>query len=230
MSSRKPDRARLSGVERKTYDALYRHPAPRDLAWGDVIAVLKRLAEVREDRKGRFQITRRGVLTTLKAPLLRLPLTADELHEVKSYLDRSEEGVSRPVVAEDTRLLVALDSGGARIYRLEFDGAAPQRLEPFESNGYAAYQRTRLGPDERAQPERLGFAKDLARALRGADEFLLIASGTDASTTLERLRADLRRADAELALRMLGPLVSPGGRTSEARLLETAREFYARRG
>lgn len=232
MAPRKhdPRRARLGDALRKTYDALFRHPAPHDLTWGEVIALLERLAEVRERRKGSFKVTRRGVLTTLRVPRLGAALDADELAEVKGFLERSEEGVSMPVVAEGTRLLVAIDSGAARIYRLEPSQGPPRRLEPFESNGYAALVRTSSASKGNLEPLRLGFYRDLARALRGAAEILLVGGGEDGSAALAALRAELRRDHPEIHRALVGALVHPGRRTSEAQLLARAREFYAARG
>ena len=41
--------ARLGGELKKIHAALFRHPAPSDLTWGEVIALLERLAEVARD-------------------------------------------------------------------------------------------------------------------------------------------------------------------------------------
>lgn len=222
--------ARLGGELKKIHAALFRHPAPSDLTWGEVIALLERLAEVREDRKGRFKVTRNGVLTTLRAPLLRLALTSDELSEVKGFLERSDEGRIAPVVAEGTRVLVALDGNGARLYRLSFEAGVPRRLEPFESNGYAAHLRTSLAPTKRPEPRRHGFVRDLARALRGVDEFVLVTGGPEAERELAGLRAELRRADAKIHGALAACLTTPVARPSEAQLLARAREFFASRG
>jgi len=241
-----PRRARLASAQRKTYDALFRHPEPQDLAWGDVIELLRRLAEVREGRKGVFKVTRHGVLTTLRAPRLRLPLSADELSEVRSFLERSEEGGSIPVVAEDTRLLVAVEAHGARIFALVFEAGLPRRLAPFESNGYASRLQATTVTEDGPQPVRLGYYRDLARALRGAEEILLVAEGKGGNEALEALRAELRREHAELHRRLVGVLASPAagkapgprrapaqasaGGTPDDKLLARAREFYAGRG
>jgi hypothetical protein len=71
LRKRDPHDALLGRAERKTHAALFRHPPPQDLTWGDVIALLRRLAELQEGRKGSFKVTRHGVMTTLEAP--RLP-------------------------------------------------------------------------------------------------------------------------------------------------------------
>lgn len=225
-----PRAARLGGELKKTHAALFRHPAPDDLTWGQVIALLERLAEVREDRKGRFKVTRNGVLLTLRAPLLRLPLTADELALVRRFLERSEEGRIAPVIAAGTFGVVAIDDAGARLYRLLTEDGEPHRLEPFESNGYAAHLRTTLAPTPRPEPRRHGFVRDLVRALRGVDEFVLVAGGPAAERELAALRSELRRADAKVHGALAACLVTKSARASEAALLERVRAFLAERG
>jgi len=224
-----PRARHLGGALRKVHAALFRHPAPSDLSWGEVIALLERLAEVREDRKGRFKVTRNNVTTTLRVPLLRLALTPDELSEVKGFLERSEEGRIAPVVAEGTRVLVAVDGNGARLYRLELAAGVPRRLAPFESNGYAAHLRTSLAPTKRPEPRRHGFVRDLARALRGVDEFVLVAGGPGAERELAALRAELRRADAKVHGALAACLATPAAQPDETQLLARAREFFAGR-
>lgn len=225
-----PRARHLGGALRKIHAALFRHPAPSDLTWGEVIQLLERLAEVREDRKGRFKVTRNNVTTTLRVPLLRLALTADELSEVKGFLERSDEGRIAPVVAEGTRVLVAVDGNGARLYRLAFVDGVPRRLEPFESNGYASHLRTSLAPTPRPEPRRHGYVRDLARALRGVDEFVLVTGGPDAERELTALRAELRRADAKIHGALAGCLTLPSARTTETQLLARVREFFVARG
>jgi len=224
-----PRPTRLGGELRKIHAALFRHPAPDDLTWGEVISLLERLADVRPDRKGRYKVTRNGVLLTLRAPLLRIAMTGDELGLVRSFLERSEEGRIAPVVAANTFVVVAVDDSGARLYRLVHEEDAPDRLAPFESNGYAAHLRTTLAPTPRPEPRRHGYLRDLVRALRGVDEFVLVTGGPDAERQLTTLRTELRRADTKVSGALAALLVLKGKRASEADVLERVREFLAAR-
>lgn len=230
MGLRKDDAtpARLGAADRRTYAALHRHPAPEDLSWRDVRALLGALCDVQEARKGSLKVTRRGVMMTFHAQ--RQPLSLDEIVEVQHFLERSSEGVSMPVVVEGTQLLVAIDAQGARIYRLEL-GPGPGRLEPFRGNGYPAqllFFPTRA--DGEPQPVRVSFYKDLARALRGAERILLVACGAGGASAMEALRTELARGRADLSLRVVGALVMKGTHPSEAQLLARAKKFFAELG
>lgn len=226
-----PTVSRLTGPARRTCEALFRHPPPDDLEWRDVRALLGALAEVQEGRKGSFKATRRGVMATFRAPRDKEPLTADELLEVRSFLERSNEGVSMPVVAEETQLLVAIDADGARIYRIEMRASVPWRLDPFHANGYPAHlHSSRARPDGKLQPVSLRFYKDVARSLRGAERILLLACGEGGAPAMEALRGELERGHAEVSRRVVGALVMKGKRTTEEQLLVRTRKFYAELG
>jgi len=234
MSPRRDDStaAHLRGVHKRTYEALHRHPPPDDLTWGDVRALIGALAEVQDGRKGEFKATRRGVMATFHAGRDRELLSADERVEVQRFFERSNEGVSMAVVAEGTELLVAIDADGVRLYRLQLRDSVPRHLEPFHANGYAAELRSshaqaKKGPP---QPVRLGFYKELARALRGVERILLLACGEGGASALETLRAELERSHPEVARKVVGALaleLPRGKRASDEQLLKRAREFYA---
>jgi hypothetical protein len=76
----------------------------------------------------------------------------------------------------------------------------------------------------------VSFARDVARALRGATEVLLVAEGEGGQAAVEALRNALRREDSEIHRCLVGPLATSGrGSAAEAQLLARAREFYAAR-
>lgn len=227
--------SRLRRPDRRTYEALFRHPAPEDLEWRAVRALIGALAEVQEGRKGVFKATRRGVMATFQAPRDKEPLSAAEIVEVRHFIERSSEGVSMPVVAEGTQVLVAVDAAGVRIYRIEMgaagDGVAiPARLEPFHANGYPSQLRSsHASPDGRPQPVDLGFFKVFARSLQGIEGILLLGCGADGGRAVEALRSELERMHPEVSRRVVGTRVLKG-RPSEERLLAHARDFYTDAG
>jgi hypothetical protein len=226
-----PTIARLREPLRRTHDALFQHPAPADLLWGDVRALLCALAEVRKGRKGVFKATRRGVMATFRGPRDKMPLSAEELAEVRSFLERSKEGVSTPVLAEGTRLLVAIDIEGAKLFRIEMRASVPRGLAPFQANGYPAHLFSSGAQGSvRPQPVSMGFYRNVARALRGAGEILLVACGEGGASAMEALRDELAARHAEVSRSVVGTRVLKGGRASEERLLAEAGEFYSEFG
>lgn len=223
-----PTIARLRKPLRRTYDALFQYPAPADLQWGDVRALLGALAEVQKGRKGLFKATRHGVMATFRAPRDKMPLIKEELAEVRTFLERSKEGVSTPVVAEGTCLLVAIDADGAKIFRIEMRASVPRSLAPFQGNGYPAHLFcSGAQGNVQPQPVSMGFYRNVARALRGAGEVLLVACGENGASAMDALRDELAARHAEVSRSLVGPRVLKGADVSEERLLAEAREFYS---
>lgn len=61
----------LSGSHRSTCDAVFRHPAARNLAWGDVRSMLGSLAEAAREPNGNLKITHNGQMPAPHASLDR---------------------------------------------------------------------------------------------------------------------------------------------------------------
>lgn len=61
----------LSGSHRNTDDAVFRHPAARNLAWRDVRSMLGSPAEVAREPNGNLNVTRNGQTMVLHASLNR---------------------------------------------------------------------------------------------------------------------------------------------------------------
>jgi len=62
-------KSRLTGSHRRAYDAIFRHPAARNLAGRDVRSMLGVLAEVVEEPNGNVKVTRSGQPEVLHASL-----------------------------------------------------------------------------------------------------------------------------------------------------------------
>jgi len=76
-------------------------------------------------------------------------------------------------------LLVVLDHQEARVYRTEVRGAVPQRLVPYDPNGFRKHLHSaHEWTDGKRQPERKSFYEAIAKTLRGAEQVLLFGSGT----------------------------------------------------
>jgi len=106
----------LSGSHRRTYDAIFRHPAARNLGWRDVRSMLGALAEVAEEPNGSFKITRNGQTLVLRPSLDKNIAETEELMRIRHFLERS--GAASPQAeAEGVHLLVVIDHRQARVYR-----------------------------------------------------------------------------------------------------------------
>ncbi|TFG40828.1 MAG: hypothetical protein E4H48_06995, partial [Syntrophobacterales bacterium] len=129
---------RLSGSHQRAYDAIFRHPAARNLAWKDVRSMLGALAEVVEEPNGSLKITRSGETLVLRPSLDKNVAEIKELMEIRHFLERSGAAESE-AVAEGVHLLVVIDHRQARVYKTDLHGSVPQRITPYNPGGFGRH-------------------------------------------------------------------------------------------
>jgi len=217
----------LSRSHRRTYDAIFRHPAARNLGWRDVRSMLGALAEVVEEPNGNLKITRNGQTLVLHPSLDKNVAEIEELMEIRHFLERSS-AVSPEAVAEGTHLLVVIDHRQARVYRTEVHGSVPQRITPYDPGGFGRHlHNVQEGSNGQRKPERRSFYEAVAKTLASAEKVLLFGSGTGASSAMEELLAQLNRHHGDVAKRIVGSIVLDETHLTEDQLLARARDFYA---
>ena len=213
---------------RSTYDAIFQHPAARNLHWRDVRSLLAALAEVVDASNGSMKVTR-GEQTLILHPARDKDVAeVKELMEIRHFLERT--GADSPVVAaEGAHLLVVIDHREARIYRAELHGSVPQRITPYDPHGFGRYLHY-VQDDSHGQrkPERKSYYEAVAKTLHGAKKILLFGSGTGSSSAMEQLLADLKRRHPQLAERVAGCVVVDEQHLTENQLLAKARDFFAK--
>lgn len=217
----------LSGSHRRTYEAIFRHPAARNLSWRDVRSMLGALGEVVEEPNGNVKVTRNGQTLVLRASLDKNVAEIDELMHIRHFLERSGAAASE-VETEGVHLLVVIDHRQARVYRTEVHGTLPQRITPYGIGGLDRHLHY-VQDDSSGQrkPELKSFYDAVAKTLEGAKQILVFGGGTGASSAMDELLAQLGRHHAGVAKRVVGAIVLDETHLSEDQLLAKAREFYA---
>jgi len=220
-------KTQLQGSHQKTYDAVLQHPAPHNLHWRDVRAMLGAIAEVVEEPNGNLKVTRGGQMLVLH-PSPEKDVEIDKLAEIRHFLQRS--GSSAPQSeAAGTHLLVVLDHRQALIYRTEVHGSVPQRITPYDPQGVDRYLHyVRDDSNGQRRPELKSFYEAIAKTLKDADQILLFGSGTGASSAMDQLVAELKHRHHQIAERIIGSVVVDEPHLSENQLLAQARDFYAK--
>lgn len=139
-----------------------------------------------------------------------------------------KDKTAAPLAAEGVNLLVVIDHREARIYRTELHGSVPQRVMPYNPDGFGRnLHYVQDKSNGQRKPERKSFYEAVARTLQGAEKVLLFGGGTGAGSAMEQLLAELKRYHADIAKRVVGTVVVDESHLSENQLLAKAREFYA---
>ena len=220
-------KSQLSGSHRRIYDGIFRHPAARNLDWRDVRSMLGALAEVVEEPNGNLKVTRNGQSLILHPSLHKNVAEIEELMEIRHFLERSG-AVDPQAEAAGIHLLVVIDHRQASVYKTEVHGSVPQRIAPYDPEGFDRHLHY-VQDDSNGQrkPELKSFYEAIAKTLHGAEQILLFGGGTGASSAMEELLIELKHHHGDVAKRVVGSVVLNETHLPEDQLLAKAREFYA---
>jgi hypothetical protein len=217
----------MLGSHRSTYDAVFQHPVARNLEWMDLRSMLGSLSEVAELGGGALKFTRNGQSLVVHPPRRKDFSDVQALMDVRRFLERSDAAAPEGV-ADGVQLLVVIDHREARVYRAELHGSVPQRVVPYDPEGFGRHlHHVEVEGNGQRKPERKSFYESVAKTLRGADQVLVFGSGTGASSAMEQLLAALTHDHADIAKRVVGSVVVDAQHLTEDQLLAKARDFYA---
>jgi hypothetical protein len=220
--------AQLTDTQRSTYEAVFQHPVPRRLEWRDVRDMLGALPDmIQQELNGILTVTCHGTTQVLHGAVHKSVASVQEVMNLRRFLERSGTAAQKSVAA-GAHLLVVIDHREARIYRTEVHGSVPQRITPYDPEGFG--RRLRYVQDDsngQRKPERKSFYDAVTKTLAGAARILVFGSSTGASSAMEQLLIQLRRHHPDVAERVVGAIVVDEQHLTEDQLLARAREFYA---
>ena len=220
-------KAKLSGSQRRTYEAIFRHPVAHNLEWHDVRSLLGALGEVVEEDNGKLQVTRGGQALVLHGPRGKDVTSIDELMKIRHFLEQTGDDQDRSV-SSGTHLLVVIDHREARVYKSDMQGSVPLRIVPDDPHGFDRELRDDQNDgDGKRRPERKSFYEAIAKALQGADTILLFGAGTGESSAMDHLLAELKHSHGDLAKHIVGSLAIDEKHLTEGELLAKARDYHA---
>lgn len=217
---------------RRTYDAVFEHPAALGLRRRDVLIMLDAVAGPSRGRGGHLTYMRNGETLSLPSGGHEgHAFDADELSAIRHFLQRAGSG-AQGTVAASAHLMVVIDDRAARVYKLVLRGAVPHALEPYDPHGFEGHLRYAVDGDVngRREPECRTFYEALAKTLRGADRILIVfGDSPGARGAVNELFAEFRLNHGDLATRVFGTLAVAAANPTPASLLDAASEFYQRR-
>jgi hypothetical protein len=218
--------APLSKRLQQTYDAIFQHPIARHLHRRDVIAMLSVLSVVTEEHNGNVKAIRNGHTLVLHATRDRNVAAKDELMMIRHFLQRSDNPAAE-VPQGAGNFLVVIDHREARVYNAELHGTVPDRIAPFDPQGFGRnLHYVQDDSNGQRKPERRSFYDAIAKTLLVAREILIFGSGTGASSAMEQLLTMLRDNYPKVAECVVGSVALDAQHHSEDQLLALAREFY----
>ena len=216
----------LTGSHRRTYETIFQHPISHNLQWRDVNALLEEIGHVAQEPNGHLKVTRNGQTMVLHSPRTKDFSDADELMDLRRFLERSE---TTPAATDekDVHWLLVIDHHEARIFRAEMHGAVPQRLLPHTPEEYFRHAKhSREVSRGKEKPDPNSFFEPVAKALHAAGRILIFGTGKGTSSEMDQFIAWSKKHHPELAQRFIGSLTVDEHHLTDDQLLAKAREFY----
>ncbi len=217
----------LASAHLRTYNTIFQHPISHNLEWRAVRSLFESIGNVNEAANGKLKITRNGQSLVLNPSGTKDVAEADEVMELRHFLERSEPAATGEEAKTEHWLLV-IDHQEARIFRSQMHGSLPQVILPHAPEDYFRHAHNSKGTSRgKEKPEPNSFFEPVAKALSGELAILVFGTGTGTSSEMEQFVTWAKSHRPALAKRIVGTLTIDEHHLTESQLLAKAREFYA---
>ncbi len=225
--------ATVTGADRRTLDAVFRHPLSHNLAWRDVIALVSAIGGVEEKSNGDVLLRAGDEHLSIKKPHTK-DLTTSDVMDLRHVLTRAgwspdaaaPSPAEAPPPAGAQSLIVVIDHTGARAYRIDpsQDGAGGvTAAEPLHILRQGERSRRDEDRDE-IYPADARFFEEVATALSPGGPIVVIGHGKGQSNEANHLTAYLKRHHGETYLRIVSERVADLPRLTPPELLKLGRD------
>lgn len=227
------DRSTITGLHRRTLEAIFRHPSAHNLEWRDVIALIKKIGAADEKANSEFAFTVGGKRHLMRKPHTK-DLTGSEVIELRQFLLQagwSPESLSQPTAHPSPAapsLIVVVDHHGAKIYHLGItsDDAAKHEIRPYDPHHFLHHLAHKDQSREQGQraPEDPSFYERIGKALAAGGRIVVVGHGTGKSNAAHHLTEYLRSHHPETYQRIVREVVADLSSVTTPQLLEIAQQ------
>lgn len=231
--------SQATGSDRRTLDAIFRHPVSHGLAWREVVSLINAIGNADERHNGEFMFSVGEERMPTRRPHNK-DLTAPEVMEIRHFLIRAgwspdSAAASKGETAQDgaapeaTRLIIVIDHAGARIFRIDLADDDRHGITPYDPKHLLHHIERKLRDADRDEtyPEDTRFFDDVAAAVSQGGEIVVIGHGKGQSNEADQLSAYLKAHHKEAYARIVTTLSADIPHLSLPELLELGRRAFA---
>ena len=222
-----------TGVDRRTLDAIFRHPLAHNLSWREVVNLFGAIGGAEEKPNGGY-LFRAGTETLAMNRPHGKDLTGSEVIDLRRLLTRTGWSPDAPALSADAfeapapRLIVVIDHAGARIHSLrdtaDETGAitdlAPRHVPRDPQSKPRDADREEIDPDD----ER--FFEGVAAALSEGGDIVVIGHGKGQSNEADHLTKWLEAHDKPTHDRIVREIVADLPHMTTPELLQLGRHAF----
>ena len=219
--------------DRRTLEAIFRHPVPRNLARSDAVHLIERLGSTRQEPNGRLLFAI-GEQRHVFHQSHDKELTAEEVAQLRKFLEGAGVTPAAVDVVEEDRttesttrdMVVAVDHHRARLFASEGSSETARTLRPYDPHHFLHHLSHRQDRELRGQrePEEPGYYGEIAAALAPARRIVLLGHGTGHSNAAAHLEEVLRAKHPEIFGRVVATREVDLSAITEPQLLALALE------
>jgi hypothetical protein len=227
------DLSAVTGADRRTLDAIFRHPLAHNLGWNDVVALLEKIGEVEEKANSEFSLRVGGKHHLMHKPRTK-GLTAPELIGLRQFLLQAGWSPEQPPQAvvpsgpTTPSLMVVVDHHGARIFDIDVasDDASKHVIKPYDPHHFLHHLTHKDQSRERGQraPEEPSYYEQIAQAVVAAGSIVVVGHGAGHSNAAHHLIEYLRAHHRETYQRVVREVVADLSSITPPQLLDLARQ------
>jgi hypothetical protein len=224
--------ASVTGADRRTLDAIFRHPLAHNLSWRDVVSLMGAIGEVDEKTNGEVVFHLAAEQLSMKKPHTK-DLTSDDVMNLRHALTRAgwAPDAAAPALvearseADAQSLIIVIDHASAQVYRIDLfaddaDGVTAhdprQLLHHVDRSQHDADRDETYPADER-------FFEEISAAAATGGHIVIIGHGNGQSNEAQHLSAYLKRHHPEIYVRVIGELISDLSRLTTPQRLALGR-------
>ena len=220
--------------DRRTLEAVFRHPVPNNLAWSDALHLIERLGAARQEPNGRLQFTIGEHRHVFHQPHSK-ELTPEDVAQLRKFLESAGVTPGSVEVAEQSRtdgsatldMVVAVDHHRARLFTIEGTSESERTLRPYDPHHFLHHLTHRQERELRGQrePEEPSYYSQIVAALAPARRIVLLGHGTGHSNAAAHLEEVLRAKHPDICRRIVATRALDLSATTEPQLLALALEI-----
>jgi hypothetical protein len=216
--------AAMRGADRRSLDAIFRHPLAHNLSWREVVSLFATIGGAEEKPNGEFVLRAGAEHLSMLRPHNK-DLAGPEVMELRHFLTRTGWSPDAPAVAapaaEAGGVIVVIDHAGATIHRIDASGQDESRHVVHHVE-----RKLRDADRDETYPEDERFFAQVAAALAEGGGIVLIGHGTGQSNEAAHLSAYLDTHAKPVAARIVGEIAADLPHLTVPQLLDLGRRAF----
>jgi hypothetical protein len=205
----------VTGQDRRTLDAIFRHPLAHNLSWREVVALIAGIGEAEERRSGEFQFHAGDQSLAMKRPHGK-ELTGPDVIDLRHFLIRAGWSPNAAAPSESgpdaapLDLIVVIDHAGAKVYRIDPSADDKQAITAYDPRHLLHHfeRKARDADRNETDPNDERFFEQVAAATAAGGAIVVIGHGKAQSNEADHLSAYLKAHHPQTYARIVREIVA----------------------